>query len=139
MYADPEATEGAEAEALANSDEAASAGEGDEDREAGGPQRIKVAARMAVLRQRGIEIDEWIAEEFTNIEKQIQQLRSALLQRKQPIVWFSNAREVMDAFDRGVIKDKNEARKLLGLAKAPKRKQPAHLAAAQARRRGVQS
>lgn len=124
-----------EAETLADPDDFAAAGEGDEGREAGEPQRVKVAARMAVLRQRGVEIDEWIAEEFTGIERQLTQLRGAVMKRKQPIVWFNNAREVMDAFDRGLLKDKNEARTLLGLTKAPKRKQPAHLAAAQAARR----
>lgn len=127
--------EATEAEALANSDQAASAGEGDEGGETFRPERVKVAARMATLRQRGVEVDEWLAEEFTSIERQLQALQDAVRKRKQPIVWFNSAKEVIDAFDRGILKDKNEARKLLGLAAAPKRKQPAHLAAAQAARR----
>lgn len=100
------------------------------------PYSLKITARMMELRRRGVEIDEWIAEEFTNIERALQQLRDARLRGKQPVVWFQTARDVMDAFDRGVLKDKNEARAMFGLKPLKKRAQPAHLAAAQARRRG---
>lgn len=128
-------SEDSETKTVADLDGVTAAGEGNQEGEADRPERAKVAARMATLRQRGIEVEEWMAEEFTSIERQLQQLRDAVLKRKQPIVWFTNAKEVIDAFDRGILINKNEARKLLGLKAAAKRKQPAHLAAAQARRR----
>jgi hypothetical protein len=96
---------------------------------------VAITRRIAELRRRGIEVDEWIAEEFTQIERQLVQLRDARLRGKQPVIWFQSARDVMDAFDRGLLKDKNEARRMFGLSPLKKRAQPAHLAAAQARRR----
>lgn len=128
-------SEDSETKTVADLDGFTAAGEGDQEGEADRPERAKVAARIALLKQRGVEVEEWMAEEFTSIERQLAQLRDAVKRRKQPIVWFSNAKDVLDAFDRGILKDRNEARKLMGLPAAPKRKQPAHLAAAQARRR----
>jgi hypothetical protein len=116
--------------------EGTAARNGAEDPE-GGFDRLAIVRRIAELRRRGVEVDEWIAEEFTQIEKQLAQLRDARLKGRQPIVWFQTARDVMDAFDRGLLKDKNEARKMFGLSplRPKKRAQPPQLAAAQARRR----
>lgn len=126
-------------EALADPIGASAADEGPEaaaqEAPEGGIDRLAVVRRIQELRRRGVEVDEWIAEEFTLIEKQMQQLRDARLKGRQPVIWFQTARDVMDAFDRGLLKDKNEARAMFGLKPLKKRTQPAHLAAAQARRR----
>ena len=127
-----------ETETLGSVAEVAAAGEDDQEGETFRPERSKVVTRIALLKQRGIEVDEWIAEEFTGIERQLAQLRDAVQKRRQPIVWFQTAKEVLEALDRGVVKDKNEARKLLGLTgRVAKRRQPEGLRRhAEARRAG---
>lgn len=106
-----------------------------------GFSRVAVARRISELRRRGIEVDEWLAEEFTQIERQLQQLRDARLKGKQPIIWMTTAKDVMDAFDRGIIKDRNEARAMFGLKalKKIRRPQPEGLRRHAEARRAAQS
>lgn len=80
-----------------------------------------LALRQA--RNRAMDREGWIADEFTFLFQQIQALRATRRPKGNARVYFASAAEVLKAVDAAVI-DKNEARKLLGL---PKRRQPAAL------------
>lgn len=77
-------------------------------------------ARLAMLRDRvrtqlGAH-EEWIVGEFEMIEKELTWVRSRLLtpNKKQPTLWFTHAKEVLEAVDAGVC-SRLEARRILGL------------------------
>jgi hypothetical protein len=71
--------------------------------------------REAARKQLGAN-EQWIADEFETIERELGWMRARFRQpvKKQGTIWFTDAKEVLDSVTAGVA-SRMEARKILGL------------------------
>jgi hypothetical protein len=72
------------------------------------------ALRRHEARGRATLAEQWIADEFEQIERELVLLRAVKRDKRQPKVFLQIPAEVLKAHEQGVI-SKAEARKILGL------------------------
>lgn len=87
------------------------------------PDNLEPARLRHEARKRANMDQEWIADEFERIERELVILRAIKRDKRQPKVFLQMPAEVLKAHDSGII-TKAEARKILGLGKT---RQPAQL------------